>query len=61
MLPIPGITFRNRSLCHFKACCHQSVAGNIQSQYWEKQPMPPSRSESIQRWLLGRPPVGESL
>jgi len=43
------------------ACCHQSVAGNIQSQYWEKQPMPPSRSESIQRWLLGRPPVAAGV
>ena len=43
---------------NFQSCCNQSVASN--TQYWEHQPVPPSRSESIQRWLLGRPTVGES-
>jgi len=43
------------------SCCNQSVASNIQSQYWENQPVPPSRSESIQRWLLGRPTVAAGV
>jgi len=43
------------------SCCNQSVASNTQSQYWEHQPMPPSRSESIQRWLLGRPTVAAGV
>lgn len=43
------------------SCCNQSVASNIQSQYWENQPVPTSRSESIQRWLLGRPTVAAGV
>ena len=48
-------------------CCNQSVAQETMcartaaENYWDSQPPHPTRSESIQRWLLGRPSLGRRL
>ena len=41
-----------------QACCNQLAVSKAENNYWDTQPPPPTRSESIQRWLLGRPTAG---